>query len=251
MGRNMITETDYNSRWWGAPFGKVTDAAFFALPPDQIRAQLAPFSVVEFSAAENSATLAGQLARAGFWWADSQLSFRLNLRRFAKAEPPKHVARITLRSARQAQFSIAADDLPLFKAERFLRLHGVKPARLAQRYANWANDLIAAHPDCCFEAFDGTRSIGWFLGRALNPSSIELTLAMSRPETTATGGQLYEAAQYAYARLGFRLGQAAFSIHNTDVLNLYSHLGARFQAPTHFWFWQQPPAAMQAGGFAP
>ena len=237
----MIVETEYNSRWWGERFGKVTDAAFFQRSRAKIRADLDAFSVVEFATDDLSCNQSAGLAELGFWWADSQIPFRLNLRKYGKSDIPVHLNQIRLVSAKEVPFSLKASDLPVFRAERFLQLSGATEQLLAQRYANWSNDLIAADPTLCLQAFKAGSDtpIGWFLGRALSASTIELTLAMNAPASPGTGGQLYEAALHHFGKAGFRLGQAAFSVQNTDVMNLYSHLGAKFQAPTHVWMWQR------------
>ena len=235
----LLVETVYNTRWWGARFGRVTSDAFFDRPAPEVAADLSAFSVVEFSTGDVAPNLSARLAQHGFWWADCQLAFRIGLREVANTALPASVAGLRMVPAAERPFTVAASELPIFKAERFRALRGITATQLAQRYANWSNDLIAAHPDACFEAFDEAgNSAGWFLGKPLSASTIELTLAMVRPGAGPVGGALYQAAIHAYAHQGYRLGRAAFSVQNTDVLNIYSQLGARFVAPAHIWLWQ-------------
>lgn len=235
----FIVETPYNTRWWGRPFGRITDAGFFDLPADAQVRLLSEFDVVEFADTDSEGRHARRLAAAGFWPGDTQIPFQLNLRGFKAEKRPSYLSSLQLVSAADAPFTLTAEDMPVFAAERFWQLSGIRPEHMAQRYALWSNDLIASDPEMCFQARSAGRVTGWFLGRRIDRSKVELTLAMARSDAGPAGGFIYEAAMYAYAAAGLRLGQAAFSVRNGAVLNIYSRLGARFEAPRDIWLWQK------------
>lgn len=236
----LIEEKRYNTRWWGAPYGKVTDSALFDLPRAEMDAALAPFSVVEHVTPDLDASSVAKLRRAGFWRADTQIPFKINLKPHSSSVPPQRVARLAIQSAAEQPFEIAAAALPSFKAERFWQLHGVTEEKVAKRFAFWSYDLIASHPETCLAFHHKGKLIGWFLGRRLNDAGIELTLAMTHPEASAMGGFVYEAALFHFASQGMSLGQAAFSASNPSVLNIYAGFGAKFLAARHVWLWQRP-----------
>lgn len=240
MVADWIEETPYNSRWWGAAYGRVRQDAFFELPRAEISKQLASFSVVEYSAPDLDAAHVEKLRALGFWRSDTQIPFRISLSPFSGEPQSKRLRQIVLQSAAETPFAVAPEDMPTFEAERFWQLRGVTEAQVGQRFSNWCADIVRDHPQTSFALFFQGTPIGWFLGRLLNETTIELTLAMGHPDARGMGMLVYEAALYRYAQAGFRVGQAAFSVSNPNVLNIYAGLGARFQSPRHIWLWQAP-----------
>jgi hypothetical protein len=204
----MIREHAFNSRWWGEPVGIVSDPALFAVAP-------------------------ATLAEAGFAQTDTQISFKLDLRRLP---PIPGGDELTVEFADETPFAVGADDLALFEHERYRHLPGITPARLNERYAEWSALLVAEQPKWCARLRAGPRTQGWFLSQR-DDSGFHLTLAALHRDATVSGHLLYHAAISAYAAKGQRIGGARFSVTNTAVHNIYAGLGARFLAPVGCWLW--------------
>ncbi|HYM62972.1 MAG TPA: hypothetical protein VEZ11_18945 [Thermoanaerobaculia bacterium] len=226
----MIREHSFNSAWWGAPVGIVNDPAFFELPGAEQNALLAPYAWAEHRQDLAAAALAA-IMRAGFVQADTQLPFRLGMARVAGGPSLDH---LDVESAAEAPFRVGAGELAPFEHERYGMLPGITPEKLASRYARWANEQIAQHPDWCLRIRDRSGVQGWFLSRSTD-EGLNLELAMLRRGATISGMYLYQKAIVAYAAKGARIGYARFSISNTPVLNIYSRLGAQFLAPMGIW----------------
>ena len=234
----MIQTHAFNSAWWGAPAGIVTDAAFFDLPPAEREAALTPFAWAEFKGPADAPGLSTRLAGAGFAQVDTQLRFRVRL----TPTPPAVEGGETLppRFADESPFTVAAADLKPFRHERFSQLPGVDETQIAARYALWAEQLIAAQPAWCLRLDFAGEPQGWFCASMAAGGTLELTLAMLHRRATLSGLTLYREALAAFARRGARLGAASFSVGNTDVHNLYARLGAHFLAPVGCWLWVRP-----------
>lgn len=226
----MITEHTFNSAWFGAPVGIVRDPAWLAGPADDVRAALARYAWVELRCRPDAADRR-RLAAHGFFLADTQVHFRLGL---GALRPTPSLDGLALRWADAAPFAVAADDMAPFQHERYRLVPGVTPARLAQRYARWAAQLIADAPATCIQVERGGVAQGWFLS-ATHGKRLQLTLAMTAAGATISGLHLYLAAALGYAGRGHTIGEASFSVHNLPVLNLYSHLGARFVSTEDSW----------------
>lgn len=219
----------FNTAWYGEPAGIVRDpAAMAALPPAEAHAALDRFAFVELRCAPEAVDRA-RLARLGFFLADTQIHFRLGLKALA---PTASVAALQLRWADERPFAV--DHMAPFRHERFQHLPGMTAARLDARYATWAAQLIAASPDTCLAVEHGGVTQGWFLSERRG-ARLRLALAMTAAGATITGLHLYLAAALGYAARGHGVGEASFSVHNTAVLNIYAHLGARFVATEDTW----------------
>ena len=232
----MIQTHESNSRWWGQPVGIITDPAFFSANEAARNESLAPFAWVEFKAPLATAPSAFLLCATGFALTDVQMGFRIALS--AVPESPS-VADYDCRSAAEEPFTISADEVRTFTHERFLQLPGITDGMLNERYANWANDIIRTHPRWCLRLSHHGVTQGWFLSES-SGGSLGLTLAMLSTQATVSGQHLYQRALREYAKAGATIGHASFSVRNTAVLNIYSHLGAKFTPPTGIWTWVRP-----------
>lgn len=225
---------EFNSRWWGAPAGVVTDPLWLSGPPAVLAMHCAEYAWVEYIDSKPTSEVRRVLQKLGFVHADTQLQFRVDLRPYAQEVLP---CGVTLGVAPTAVETWKAAVLRPFVHERYSLLAGCSEARLTARYAQWAAQLAQSVPATSLEFRRGTIAQGWFLS---HPSSagLELTLAMTALDSSLPGATLYRAAIGAYARRGFRLGYAGFSATNHDVHNIYSALGARFTGARECWLWQ-------------
>ncbi len=229
----MIKTHEANTAWWGSPVGLVTDAAWFDLSESERTQSLKPYAWAEFKAPLNSAPRAIDLCRAGFAWTDIQINFRISL---TNVPDSPSLAQYDCISAAEQPFKLCAGDIRTFEHERFLQLPGVTSEMLNARYMKWANALIAANPQTCMRLLLNGKTQGWFLSER-NGGSVGLTLAMLAANAVASGQHLYQRAIREYAKSDGKVGQAAFSVRNTPVLNIYANLGAKFTAPTGVWMW--------------
>lgn len=230
----MIDRHALNSAWWGAPVGRVNDPAFFLLPARERNARLADYAWVEFVATDPDAGLRRAAHGAAFAHVDVTVQFRIDLRAHRDAALPCDVA---VRAGDDGRGPVIPGAPKPFEHERFTYLRGCDAARLAARYAAWATDLAQSHPATALEVTAGGGVVGWYLARPAAPG-LELTLAMAAAGATASGLTLYRAALQAYARLGFRMGFAGYSVHNRAVANVYAALGARLTTTRDVWLWQ-------------
>lgn len=229
----MIRENPYDTAWWGQPVGVITDPAFFALDETRCRAALERFSWVEFKAPLGQVPPLGLLQERGFILTDVQIPFRLALT--AVPDSPS-LAEISCQSASQAAFEVQAHLVRDFEHERFLQLPGITRAKLNERYARWANQLIREHPDWSLCIRHHGQVQGWFLSES-TPRGLSLTLAMMAKAAVLSGSHLFQKAIRTYAGMGSAVGYASFSVRNTPVLNIYSRFGARFLPPEGNWLW--------------
>jgi hypothetical protein len=230
----MIREHAFNTRWWGQPVGIVADAAqLFAADVATRKKALAAFAWVEYKAPLAAAVAAADLSRAGFFQCDTQLEFRIHL---AQVPVTPSLESLVVRAADAAPFQVPTASVAHFRFERFAHLPGATAEKLDQRYALWANEIIAAHPKWCFEVVSDGKVQGWFLSETRG-RSLQLTLAMNHREAKVSGLYVYQRALVEYARRGARMGTAGFSVSNTPVHNIYAHLGAVFTPPIGCWLW--------------
>jgi hypothetical protein len=228
----LIRNHQFHSRWWGEPVGVIDDVAFLSLPREQRERQLREYAWVELRTPLHSADR-NALAAAGFIHADTQIPFRLGIRRVtggASIEP------LEVTRASDDPFKISSGDVASFTHERFRHLPGVTAERIAERFAWWAADEIAAAPEWCLRVTSGERTQGWFLSHVAT-DGLHLELAMLHRDAKISGVYLYRRALVAYASFGATIGLARFSVENTPVLNIYASLGAQFLPPIGIWLW--------------
>ena len=228
----MIREHEFNSAWWGAPVGIVDDRAFFELDAAEQDAVCSAYSWVEYAEQLDAAPAPDLLRRARFNAVDTQVRFRISLNRI---ESTPSIERLSALSADESPFDVSNAGMRSFEHERFRFLPGVTHERLDERYAIWANQLIARHPAWCLRISDGEAVQGWYLSEARADKPLGLTLAMLSADARISGQLLYQKALIEYARRGARIGEAAFSVSNTPVMNIYATLGARFLRPRGCW----------------
>lgn len=232
----MIRGHRFHSEWWGAPVGVIDDPAFLSLPADERARQLAEYSWVELRAGMKAVdTLA--VGEAGFTQIDTQVAFRINI---AQVPSGPSLATLDVERASDSPFTIESDEIAPFTHERFRHIPGITPNRLDARFALWARQHLAMHPEWCLRVTSGGIVQGWFLS-AMTKEGLNLELAMLHREATISGMYLYQKALTTYAALGARVGFARFSVENTAVMNIYARLGAQFLAPLGIWLWIRDP----------
>jgi len=230
----VIREHQFNSRWWQGPIGIVYDPAFFALDHMTRQSLLKPYEWVEFHAPLEDAPALQDLNNANFFQVDTQLHFLLNL---FKVNSSTSTDKLEYHCADQNPFEIKAEELAIFKHERFRHIPDCTTSLTSERYALWANELAKNQPQSCMQVFLNGKLQGWFLARKDENKPLNLTLAMLSRDAEISGMLLYQKACLVYAQQGHRLGGASFSVTNTAVHNIYSALGARFTAPSGNWLW--------------
>lgn len=228
----MIRRHEFNTSWWGSPVGIVVDAGFFELPAEERRTHLAEFDWVEYRSTSVEPALSTLVEEAGFVQVDTQLQYRIGLDRVPSSSSTEE---LVVRFADESPLDVRADSMANFRADRHLRLTGITPERLNERYARWSGLLIGGHPELCMEVREGGEVQGWFLSQATG-KGLNLTLAMLHRDARISGMHLYQRAMTAYAARGIRVGWASFSVTNIAVLNILSALGARFTGVEQFWF---------------
>lgn len=228
----MIREHEFNTRWWGSPVGIVDDPAFFDLDPGAQHEACLPYAWVEYAAQLDASAAPHKLAQAGFCCVDTQVRFRISL---SNMESTPSIERLTARSAKESPFDVSSEELKSFAHERFRFLPGATAERINKRFALWSSLLIANDPAWCLRISDGTDVQGWFLAQAHAGKALKLTLAMLSADAHVSGHVLYQKAMLEFAARGARIGDAAFSVANTAVMNIYSNLGARFLPPSWHW----------------
>ena len=228
----MIRHHEFNSAWWGKPVGIIDEVEFFSLSASKQATLLAEFAWVEFRTTLESANFA-ELHRSGFVQVDTQVRFKLGLTRLPDL-PSANGLQITF--ADNDRFTVPADQIADFAAERFSYLCGASARKIRQRYAMWGASLIDASPEHCIQVSSASGVQGWFLA-SQHGGSTALTLAMLHDGASTSGFLVYVAALRAFADRGARLGTAAFSVTNAPVHNIYAALNARFVSTEGCWFW--------------
>ncbi len=229
----MIRRHDFNSDWWGKDVGIVSDRAFFELPNSAQLDSLGRFDWVEFVTAVSEIPSRCVLAKAGFFYVDTQMRFRLSL---GSKELSDCGRRLEVKSAVESPFEVQPGDIQPFLHERFYELPGATESRIRERYSMWASRLVSQHPATALRFSLGGEAQGWFLAESRN-NGLQLTLAMLSARSNISGFDLYSRAMAHFADLGYRLGLASFSVRNSNVFNIYSTLGARFVEPRECWMW--------------
>ncbi|PBA31087.1 hypothetical protein CKJ65_15135 [Mycobacterium intracellulare] len=230
----VIREHVFNSQWWGAPVGIVdSPQALLAMPANARIAALDRFAFVELRGRDDALGLSRALAAIGFYHVDTQLAFRIGLSGLRSSDT---IERLQVSFADEVKLVIDAENLADFRHERYLQLPGIRPYKVASRYATWGNALVEQAPATCLALYDDDALQGYFLSQ-LRAGSLHLTLAMLTRDARITGHHLYLRALLAYAERGHRTGRAEFSASNTAVLNIYAGLGARFLTAEQCFLW--------------
>ncbi|MDT8066596.1 MAG: hypothetical protein ROO76_00365 [Terriglobia bacterium] len=231
----MIRRHDFNSEWWGEDVGIVSDPAFFELAAPERMAAQQKFAWLEFVDTV-SPPLRQALTRAGFFYIDTQIRFRLDMRNISLTPCGQE---LQVETAAESPFAIHAAELRPFEHERFYALPGATELKISSRYALWAADLVRDHSETCLRLLQNNDVQGWFLAQR-ETEGLRLTLAMLSSDTRVSGYDLYARAISHFAAMGLRLGFASFSANNSNVLNIYARMGARFLQPRECWMWVRP-----------
>jgi hypothetical protein len=230
----VIRDHEVNCRWGGGRVGILVDPDFFTQPEAVRRQMLAPYRWVEFRRSVEKVADPWLLSNAGFAQVDTQLRFRVGLKRMRPR--PDSDSPLPVRFATDGTFALPEGQWPLFLHERFRHLPGATPEKIAERYAIWARALLAKSPEWCVEIGPPADPQGWFFAEA-EGEHLHLALALLGPGATVSGFDLYAAALAAFARRGARIGEARFSIENRPVHNIYARLGAVFLDAIGCWLW--------------
>lgn len=231
----MIRIHDFNTQWWGKPVGVIDHLDWFSLPLQERNRQLNGFAWVEFSTrlAESRQALK-ELHTAGFIQVDTQVDFKLNLK---KVPDSVGLQELDVHFANEKPFEVNETLMADFTHERYSVLPEISQERVNQRFALWSKHLIEASPQTCFQITHNGAVQGWFLSQSHHQKGINLTLAMLSNCSTLSGMYIYQKALRAYADRGHSLGWASFSISNSPVHNIYAKLGAHFLPPRGNWLW--------------
>ena len=233
----MIGEHHFNSRWWGSSVGISNNPELLTLPAAQRASLLRHYAWVELLLPLHQAVpYLREIAASGFMQVDSQLNFRIHLKRLA-VRSTSAMEQLTVETAVDAPPDVSSRPFAPFVYERFLALPGVDQERVDQRIALWSEELLTASPEHCLTILYQGRPQGWFLARPDPDKGLNLTLAMSAANATVSGIYLYQKALFEYQKRGYRMGWASFSVRNSAVHNIYTSLGATFLPPTGSWFW--------------
>lgn len=231
----MIKTHEFNTEWWGAPVGIVTDSGFFDLPAAERQQWLAPFEWVEFKMPlENSPVGFLNLHRAGFMQVDTQINYRLKL---LNLPAPDSLEELEVEFADEHPFEIGQDEIMSFEHERYLKLPGATADTVDRRYVLWCRQHLRQHAPECLRILYKGKVQGWYLGATTEGAGLNLTLAMLSQDASISGLLLFLKAYQGFAGRGHRLGWASFSVQNTPVHNIYAGIGARFLNPVGLWMW--------------
>jgi hypothetical protein len=231
----MIQEHQHHTKWSRRRSGSIADRSWFALDQGERHRSLEEYDWVEFKCPLDDAPPLLDMHAAGFALADVLIGFRIRL---ADVPEPASGDILQCAAASEEPFRIRACELQPFAAERFQQLPGIDARLVTQRYAAWGTDLIRDNPNWCLRLSAEGRTVGWFLAEP-GSGGLYLALSMLSSHAPASGMLLYQCALREYCRRGVSIGHAGFSVRNTNVLNIYAALGARFTTRTGVWFWHR------------
>lgn len=228
----MIAHHEINSRWWDGPVGTVIDPEFFNLPKRQQQLLLNSYDWVEFKAEYVPSARLLTYGKADFDCIDVQIEFRVPLGNGISNSERQMV----VQAASENPFCIDPMSFSKFNHERFHAIPGVTDDQMRVRYATWARQILAEHPQYCLQVLYQGKVQGWFLSQLVG-SRLQLTLAMVSTSPKISGTHLYSLALNYYGTLGHRVGVASFSIRNHEVHNIYANLGAKFTRRVACYLW--------------
>jgi len=230
----MITNHEFNSRWWGAPVGITHDFDLLAASSNEVALAARAYEWIEARVPTGSVPPNWAGPTNGFYWVDLQLGYRVSLKRIEQLPPSwSFVAADRL--------SIDVDDFADFTAERYGRLPGTTPERIAQRYRLWAQDLIDQAPQACATVLRNDEVAGYVLG-SVDGSKASFTLAVASRGSSAHGLGIYLGAAALYRSLGATTMHSALSATNLPALNAHVALGCLFVSATGIWMRYSDPS---------
>ena len=227
----IVKPHKFNSKWWGGNIG-ILDIDNLQEESDATAiSEFEKFEWVEAKIPNSSDVSFERMHRLGFFYIDTQVSFRINL---SSLEESPSLNSLKVDSGRNKSFKIKTSDIREFSSDRFSRLPGCSQEMAQKRYSLWSNLLIESSPQYSLRIFSGEKIQGYFLAQDKSPG-FELTLAMLSQNSSISGMLLYQKALLTYRDLGKRVGKASFSVYNTPVMNIYSKLGASFTGNETIW----------------
>ncbi len=235
----MIAEHVFNSAWWGESVGITVDLADLMAPADAIERAGAPFAWVEARVPAPALPFGWLGPTNGFQYVDTQLAYRANLRRLDPL--PTDVALVTA-----AEHPIDTSDFAPFSTERYARLPGIDADRLADRYARWADDLVAASPSTCASVFHRHALAGYVFG-SVSGSKGAFTLAVASRTTATPGLSIYLAASHLLRDAGATTMSSALSATNLAAINAHVALRCLFVSATTVWIRTRPSVPAASG----
>jgi len=169
----------------------------------------------------------------GFFYAETQLSFRI---RFSQL-PKERIAALDIRKLEPEDWEQADRILQeSFKVTRFDALQSIGSEQVGARFRNWGHQLAGQDPDLALVAMSSDGVQGIFLSRRTERAKdINLTLAAILPGDIP-GSFFFRECLAVYRDMGFTSGHAVLTAANLGSLNAYAQLGARFLEARDFFF---------------
>ena len=234
VGKNsstLIKVHDFNSSWYGKKVGIITDVEFFSLPQKEQDDLLSLYEWVEYRTLLGAKLPLHQIHRSGFFRAETNLRFRLNLK---SLNPTDSTDSLTIRTFEEENFRIDPTEIATFKQSHLYYLPGITTEMITELFSLFGNRIIDNQPDRCMQILLNGEVQGWFLSEKTE-SGLNLTLGMAHKEAEIFGFVLFKKAFLTYAEWNEKIGYAAFSASNGAAHNIYSTLGARFVEPEGIW----------------
>ena len=223
----MISEHRFNSDWWGAPAGISSSVDVLTADRSQLSPACQPYAWVE-ARVPTRAVPDGWLGPTnGFVWADLQLAYRASLNRIETL--PEDWSYVSAEER-----SIDLSDFAEFNGERYSRLPGITPRRIADRYQRWASNLVEKHPSACATILKGNQAAGYVFG-SVNGRKAEFTLAVASRSASVPGLGIYLGAASLYRDLGASTMVSSLSAANLSALNAHVAIGCLFVSATGVW----------------
>ena len=222
----MISEHRFNSDWWGAPAGISSSVDVLTADRSQLSPACQPYAWVEARAHPGSPRrLAGTYKRLRL--GRPSTSYRASLNRIETL--PEDWSYVSAEER-----SIDLSDFAEFNGERYSRLPGITPRRIADRYQRWADNLVEKHPSACATILKGNQAAGYVFG-SVNGRKAEFTLAVASRSASVPGLGIYLGAASLYRDLGASTMVSSLSAANLSALNAHVAIGCLFVSATGVW----------------
>jgi hypothetical protein len=218
---------EFNTRWWGSPVGHSDDIDLLMANEAELTRELDAYDWCEVRVKHGDVARLPLAERNTFAWVDTQLHYRLNLRRVEGIPKAATIVDST-------ELSIDVEKFASFQSERYRMLPQVSQAKVDERYRLWANDLIESSPGYCATAFYKENIVGYFFGQP-DGESARFSLAVANQLASVPGMLLYSCALNHFKSLGARTAAASISSQNIGALNIHAALGCQFYEAVGCW----------------